>query len=265
MIQIAFVDSLKSFRVSVRLVFGLGLGMRLYVLYPGHTHDEREHITTTEKLLEVLSYIDSHGNDDDDDDEALQVLFVYPEDNSPGVLPVKSVPVSPVPAIAPAAEEKSETSSQKSSRSTYQKQFATEVKQRDGKCGICDTVSALEGCHIVDVQAKLSEFELRELGLVHKYEIWNGITLCATCHYNYDHWKHGIDEDGYVWTKEQGQWTLQTSRNIYPDPSSKTVRRYPDPGLLRWKFRRFEVNRDKITTRLANVLSSIFLTPTKNK
>lgn len=150
--------------------------------------------------------------------------------------------------VATNAEDKSETSSQESHSSAHQELFAEEVIQRDKKCLVCSSVSALEACVIVDVHASLSEKERMELKDLNVYHVWNGITLCATCHDSYNYWRLGIDEDGHAWMKERGKWTSQERINVYSDPSFKTVRRYPDPMLLKWKFERFEAHRDEGTT-----------------
>lgn len=114
----------------------------------------------------------------------------------------------------------------------------------------------------MDANAKLSADQLRyELGLATKYEIYNGILLCGNCHYKYDHWIIGIDEDGYLWKKENGNWQRDRNINIFPNESAKTKHYYPDSNCLRWKFNRFDEKRDRLVTRMSNVLASIFLTP----
>ena len=263
--EVSFRDdmSLEKFLFSIGIAFRIGPKRRLYALYPSSTHDDRVHITTKAQLLKTLEYIDSHQ----DDPEALQVLFIYPNNESPEASPANSPPVSPLPAPE---DQKSESNSSKggstkSERSTYQKRFSSEVKKRDETCRICGTVDPLEGCHIVDAEAKLSKTELSELGIDNKYEIWNGVTLCANCHHKYDHWRHGIDEDGYLWRKEKGQWIKDESVNIYPDPDAKNRRKFPDPTLLKWKFLRFVTNRDKIVSLVAYGISAMFLTPTKDR
>lgn len=256
-------DSFEKFLFSIGVSFHMGMIRRLYALYPGTYLEDRVQITNKDQLLEIFAYIDQHQ----DDSDAMQVLYVYPKNESPVITPVKGPPASRFPLHD---EQKSESSgsrgeSAKSDRSTYQERFAREVKWRDKEqCRICGINEVLEACHIVDVEAKLSIAEFDSLGLVNRYEIWNGITFCATCHRKYDYWKHGIDEEGYLWKKEGKKWARKENVNIYPDPSVKNLQpKYPDPRLLKWKFDRFLINRDKVMSRINYGLSALSLTLTK--
>ncbi len=182
--------------------------------------------------------------------------------------PAKSTPAKPLILYNNEAA-KSESSSDKndsvkSERSTYQKRFARELARRDEKCRLCGGKDALIGAHIVDAEAKLTPAQLRELGIHHKYEIWNGVLLCAVCHHKYDHWQHGIDADGFLWKKSNVDWIRDDKVNIYPSPEFKNQRQYPDPTLLEWKFGRFVLRRDNLLVRITYGLSSLFVTsPTK--
>lgn len=234
----------------------------MYVLKPGATQEEKVRIEAKEMLENILQYIDQN----EENPEALQVLYVYPEDGSPTSSPAKV-------AFEYAEENTNESSSDKKSsvksdRSTYQKRFKKEVLHRDeNRCRLCGESNSLMGAHIVNASMKFTPDELHDLGLSHKYEIWNGICLCANCHHQYDHWQLGIDSNGFLWKKVDGQWTKDPELNIYPAALNFTEnRRYPDPILLDWKFSRFIDQRDKVITRIANGFTSLFIsTPPKKE
>ena len=126
-------------------------------------------------------------------------------------------------------------------------------------------VEALEAAHIVDVQCKLSAQELENLGLDTKYELYNGILLCAVCHHKYDHWACGIDKEGFLWKKQDRVWVKDESVNIYARSQTKTSPRIPHPVLLHWKFQRFVEKRDTIMSRFSERFGSLFVSPTKKK
>jgi hypothetical protein len=152
----------------------------------------------------------------------------------------------------------------KSDRSTYQERFARELTKRDPTCRLCSVTLSLEGAHIVDASAKLTPSELKGLGIQSKYEIWNGILLCANHHHQYDYFHIGIDKDGFLWDKVNSQWIKDEAVNIYPTPELKNMRIYPDPILLQWKFDRFCLKRNDYISRLAYGFTSLFVTtPTK--
>ena len=171
----------------------------LYALYPDCTHDQRVTIETTTKLCTVLDEID--GNSDN-----LEIMYVYPEDCSPTSSPAREV-------------NKSETSSAKSNRSTYQKRFKQDLDVRDKlKCLLCNSVDALIGCHIVDAAATLSIEETTTLDMLNardRYAVYNGLLLCSNCHSMYDNWQLGVNDDGYLvkWVKNIG-WVTDTTVNV---------------------------------------------------
>jgi hypothetical protein len=168
--EITYKGSFEKFVFQIGMVFRIGAKRRLYVLKPGVGQDEKVRITNKAELEAVFEYID----DNEEFLEALQVLYVYPEDVTPQSSPAKT----PIPDV----EEIDKSDSVKSDRSTYQKRFAREVTRRDVSCRLCGGENALIGAHIVDAEAKLTASELRELGIHNKYEIWNGVLLCAVCH-----------------------------------------------------------------------------------
>lgn len=233
------------------------------MLKPGVGQEDKVRITNKAELEDIFEFIDEN----EEFLEALQVLYVYPEDVTPQSSPTKT-PIPYVMEIDKSVTVKSDSvksDSVKSDRSTYQKRFAREVASRDVSCRLCGGENALIGAHIVDAEAKLTASELSELGISNKYEIWNGVLLCAVCHHQYDHWQHGIDKDGFLWKKANGQWIRDDERNIYPSPEFKEKRKYPDPILLEWKFGRFVLKRDNFIARVTYGFTSLFVTPTKER
>ena len=114
-------DSLEKFIISIGISFHIGTRRRLYVLYPESTHDQRSQITTKEQLEEILNAIDEHQNDK----EWLEILYIYPKDESPSCSPPDSPLNSPAPQIL---ETKSDsTTSSKTERSTYHGDHRSEV------------------------------------------------------------------------------------------------------------------------------------------
>ena len=111
----------------------------------------------------------------------------------------------------------------------------------------------------MDASAKLTEAQLEPYGISTKYEVWNGLLLCANCHNQYDRWAIGINSDGYLCRRERNQWIIDQAINIYPSPELKNNRLYPDPILLEWKFLKFIEKRDNLIVRFSN----LFTTPTK--
>lgn len=253
--EITYKGSFEKFVFQIGVVFRVGVNRRLYALKPGVEQDEKVRITNKAELEEIFKDIDENEEFVD----ALQVLYVYPEDL---LTPQSSPAKTPIPIV----EEREKSDSVKSDRSTYQKRFAREVARRDVLCRLCGGEDALIGAHIVDAEAKLTAGELRELGIHNKYEVWNGVLLCAVCHHQYDHWQHGIDKDGFLWKKENGQWIKDEEVNIYPSPEYKNKRQFPDPILLEWKFARFVVKRDNVLARITYGITSLFVsTPTKGR
>lgn len=257
--EITYKGSFEKFIFQVGVVFRTGTKRRLYALKPGIQQDEKVRITNKAELEAVFEYIDEN----EEIPEAIQVLYVYPEDISPDNSPV----TTPTPYIN--GEVKNESSSGKdesvkSDRSSNQKRFAKDVARRDVSCRLCGGLNALIGAHIVDVKAKLTPTELHELGIHSKYEIWNGVLLCAVCHHQYDYWQHGIDKDGFLWKKSNGQWIKDDEVNIYPSLEHKSKKQYPDPKLLEWKFERFVLKRNNVLARITCSLTSL-LVSTPNK
>lgn len=72
-------ESLAYFILKIAIQFKKQNCKRLYVLYPNTLHEHRQHIDTTAKLHEVLTYI----NENSDDPEAIRSLYIYPWDESP--------------------------------------------------------------------------------------------------------------------------------------------------------------------------------------
>lgn len=252
-------DTLRRFLISVGIVFKTGPVSRLYALYPGKTHEQRVRIESTEALNEVLEAIDGNA-------EYLEILYVYPDDKSPTTSPSKT-------ASPPndEAADKSDASSVKSDRSTYQKRFKKELLRRDHeKCLLCQSEDALIGAHIVDAEAKLSSEERVTLDMStasDRYAVYNGLLLCANCHTMYDNWQLGVDDDGYLikWDKNSG-WVKDQGVNVYSDPSDKkSSPRNPWSVLLKWKYDRFVSKRNKTSTKLYNGVRSLFSSPIKPK
>ena len=74
----------------------------------------------------------------------------------------------------------------------------------------------------------------------------------------------GIDKDGFLWKKVNGQWIRDEEVNIYPSPEFRNKRQYPDPILLEWKFERFVLKRNNVLARITYSLTSLFISsPTK--
>lgn len=249
--EITYKGSFEKFVFQIGVVFRVGVKRRLYALKPGVEQDDKVRITNKAELEEIFKYIDEN----EEFTEALQVLYVYPEDLTPQSSPAKT----PIPIV----EDREKSDSVKSDRSTYQKRFARDVTRRDRFCRLCGGENALIGAHIVDAEAKLTADELLELGIYNKYEVWNGVLLCAVCHHQYDHWHHGIDKNGFLWKKENGQWTKDEEVNIYPTKEAKDRRQYPDPILLEWKFARFLLKRDNVLARISYGITSLFVTTPK--
>lgn len=259
--EIKYRGNFERFVLQIRVSFRMGEKWRLYALKPGDLLEDKVLISNQCELEAIFRYI----NENEKIREALVVLYIYPEDASPQSSPTKT----PVPYHE--EEHKLESSSGKnesvkSDRSTYQNRFAREVARRDeNKCLLCGETYALEGAHIVDVKAKLTILELKILGIHNKYEVWNGLLLCAVCHHKYDHWQHGIDKDGFLWKKD-GQWIKDETVNIYPSPEFRSRHQYPDPVLLEWKFERFVLNRDNVIARITYGITSLFVTsPSKGR
>ena len=116
-IAVPYKGKYEKFIFEIGLLFRSGGNGRLYALKPGAMLEERVHITNTGELEEIVQYIDN-----EELPEAMQVLFLYPEDESPQNTPVKAVKSN---------NEKAESIS--TDRSTYQKRFAREVTNRDKK------------------------------------------------------------------------------------------------------------------------------------
>ena len=214
-------------------------------------------IESTEQLNVAIHDIDSNS-------ENFEILYVYPEDDSPTSSPAKVVP-SPLED-----SEKSDTSSSKSDRSTYQKRFSKEVRRRDKDvCLLCQSKDALIGAHIVNAEIKLSEEEKEALDMFDasdKYAVYNGLLLCSNCHSMYDNWQLGIDEDGYLIKRVGDSWVRDMTVNVYPDPSDKkSSPKNPLSILLKWKYDRFVSKRDKTMTILYNGFRDLFSSPSKNK
>jgi hypothetical protein len=248
--EVTYRGSFDRFLIHIRIAFGIVIGSNggLYSLKPGQLQEQKFRISNKSDLEAVFRYIDENEHNS----EALQTLYVYPEEddslkNSPRIDPISI------------REEEEKASSFNSyfmevgmGRSTYQRMFANDVADRDeGMCRLCSGVNALTGAQIVDAtEANLSISELQQLGLTHTYEIWNGILLCAGCHHQYDRWQLGNDRDGFLWRKSdnnnQQQWSKDSSVNIFPTPECAKVRLYPDPALLNWKFERFVTKRENI-------------------
>ena len=157
-----------------------------------------------------------------------------------------------IPSRAPLREDadKSDTSSAKSGRSTYQKRFKSELLYRDNrKCLLCNSEDALIGAHIVDAKANLSIEEKKALFMENtsdRYSIYNGLLLCANCHSMYDHWQLGVDEDGnLIKSVTDSGWVRDMDVNVYPIPSEKhSSPKNPWPILLKWKYDRFQFARN---------------------
>jgi 5-methylcytosine-specific restriction endonuclease McrA len=231
------------------------------MLKPGAWQEEKFRIESKASLETVLNYIDEN----EEDLEALQVLYVYPEDTSPQSSPAKTLLLNNEEFGK--EESRSGTSHSKTSeRSSNQSRFAIELHRRDKVCLLCGETNSLEGAHIVDASAKLSEVEMNYLGLSTKYEFFNGILLCCNCHCKYDKWIYGIDKDGFLWEKINGKWTKNEKKNIFSSKDERNSRRYPCSRTLEWKFQRFLLNRDKLLSRIMYSFSSLSmsLTPPKN-
>jgi hypothetical protein len=243
-IAVPYKGKYEKFIFEIGLLLHIRGNGRLYALKPGAKLEERVRISNTGELEEIMQYIDN-----EESPQAMQVLFLYPEDESPHNTPAKTVKSN---------SEKSESAS--TDRSTYQKRFAREITIRDqNKCRLCDLNHSLRASHIIDASAKLTKVQLEALGIRTKYEVWNGILLCANCHDQYDRWMIGIDPDGYLCRREHNQWIIDQAINIYPSPNLKNNRLYPDPILLEWKFHKFIAKRDNFLVRISNMFSS----PTK--
>jgi 5-methylcytosine-specific restriction endonuclease McrA len=264
--EITYKGNFGVFLFQLGVGFHVGAGKRLYALMPGAAQEEKIRITNKAELEDILKFIDDKS---EFVEEASQVLFVYPEDETPENSPVKTF----VPPINEAVRNdvistssgSSQTGSAKTDRSTYQRRFAARLATRDETCRLCGGDKALQGAHIVDAEVALTIDEMKALDLGHKYDLWNGILLCAVCHQQYDHWKLGIDEDGFLWKKVRSQWVREATVNIFPHPSSeyKERREYPQPRLLKWKFNRFVAKRDNIIQRVSDGITSLFVSPTK--
>ena len=86
---------------------------------------------------------------------------------------------------------------------------------------------------------------LHNYGIITKYELYNGLTLCAAYHREYDKlWSLGIDKDGYIWKRVNAEWTQ--GRCIFPD-GRVCNRAYPSSDL---KFKRFVKYRNKMATKV---------------
>ena len=140
--EITYKGSFEKFLFQIGVVFRIGAKRRLYVLKPGIQQDEKVRITNKADLEAIFEYIDEN----EEIPEAIQVLYVYPEDITPQSSPAKS----PIPENNDEAKNESSSGkdkSVKSDRSTYQKRFAKEVTIRDEFCRLCGGLNALIGAH----------------------------------------------------------------------------------------------------------------------
>ena len=207
MIEIIYRGSYARFLLQIDESFRIGTNRRLCALKPGCLWEDKILISNKSELEAIFDYIDKN----EDSLEALQVLYIYPEDSSPK----SSLAKTSSPCVK-GEELKINSCLVVSDRSSYQSIFAREVARRDGnKCLLCGQSSALEAAHIVEVQAVSTKLELDDLGIYDGYEIWNGLLLCNVCHYNYDNWLYGIDKDGFLWKKLNDQWSKVDKKNIY--------------------------------------------------
>jgi hypothetical protein len=139
--EITFTDdmSLAKFLFYIGISFNLlgNVRSRLYAMYPGMTHEQRIHLKTKDELLQALLYIDEHQHDMD----AMQVLYIFPKSESPVASPGSGpLPPPPLKSDQRSDSSNSHSESSKSERSTYQKRFAKEVKERDERCKIMLTI-----------------------------------------------------------------------------------------------------------------------------
>jgi len=77
--EITYKGSFEKFVFQIGVVFRVGVNRRLYALKPGVEQDEKVRITNKAELEEIFKYIDENEEFMD----ALQVLYVYPEDLTP--------------------------------------------------------------------------------------------------------------------------------------------------------------------------------------
>jgi hypothetical protein len=74
--EITYKGSFEKFVFQIGVAFRVGVKRRLYALKPGVEQDEKVRITNKAELEENFEYIDEN----EEFSEALQVLYVYPED-----------------------------------------------------------------------------------------------------------------------------------------------------------------------------------------
>ena len=77
--EIMYKGSFERFLFQIAIVFRIGANRRLYALKPGVAQEGRVRITNKAELEEIFNYIEENA----EVPEALQVLYVYPEDVTP--------------------------------------------------------------------------------------------------------------------------------------------------------------------------------------
>ncbi|MDE7221742.1 MAG: HNH endonuclease, partial [Ureaplasma sp.] len=94
----------------------------------------------------------------------------------------------------------------------YQHTFAKRVKDRDKKCLICceQTPELLQACHIKPYNECVNNIE--------KYNIDNGITLCANHHILFDKHKFTFNLD----------WTIKISTNLYTEDTYMRIKEFEE-------------------------------------
>jgi len=166
---------------------------------PHASVEERILISNKEQLESILEEIDSA-----DDEESTQVLYVFTptlNNSSPQNTPIKQS-LEEEEKSSESTGELSEGKKKERDRAKQSK-FREDLLYRDGEhCRLC-SLAPVEAAHIIDVEAKLTKDELRRYGLYDIYYVSNGVILCRLCHWNYDHFVIGINEDGYLVTKQR--------------------------------------------------------------
>jgi hypothetical protein len=84
--EIAYKGSFERFIFQVGVVFRVGAKRRLYALKPGVQQDEKVRITNKAELEAIFEYI----VENEEIPEAIQVLYVCPEDVTPQSSPAKT-------------------------------------------------------------------------------------------------------------------------------------------------------------------------------
>lgn len=231
------------FTNSIQSAFEIPRSIKLYKMSPHASVEERILISNKEQLESILEEIDSA-----DDEESAQILYVFTptlNNSSPQNTPMKQ---------SLEEEEKSSESTSKLSEGkkkerdrAKQSKFREDLLYRDGEhCRLCSQ-APVEAAHIVDVEAKLTKDELRRYGLYDIYYVSNGVILCRLCHWNYDHFVIGINEDGYLVTKQKGKWKTSNTVSIFRTPEEKGLHSSPLKEALRWKYDKFISKRDNKT------------------